>query len=198
MKFCLLASLFLFSNCLFAQAPDPGNSFPKECLDATEYQLAELINTYRAEKHLPAVELSVSLSYVARSHCHDLAETDVYSGKCNLHSWSDHGKWSACCYTPDHKQASCMWNKPRELTSYTGQGFEIAYFTTSSFDSPEEYAKEIFDSWKKSSGHNEVIINKGIWKDVEWKAMGIGIWNGYATVWFGEIIDTAGKPELCK
>ena len=46
--------------------------------------------------------------------------------ECNLHSWSDKGPWSACCYTPDHAQAQCMWDKPSELTNYPGNGYEIS------------------------------------------------------------------------
>ena len=40
-------------------------------------------------------------------------------------------------------------------------------------------------SWKKSKGHNSVIINGNRWNDNEWKAIGIGMHEGYATVWFG-------------
>ena len=39
---------------------------------------------------------------------------------------------------------------------------------------------------KKSKGHNSVIINGNNWKDNSWKAIGIGIYNGFATFWFGE------------
>lgn len=41
-------------------------------------------------------------------------------------------------------------------------------------------------SWKKSKGHNSVIINGNRWNDNEWKAIGIGIYKGFAVVWFGE------------
>ena len=45
-----------------------------------------------------------------------------------------------------------------------------------------EYA---INSWKKSSGHNAVIINSGGWND-KWNAIGIGIYKGFAVVWFGK------------
>ena len=38
------------------------------------------------------------------------------SGQCNTHSWSANARWSACCYTRDHAQARCMWDKPREIS----------------------------------------------------------------------------------
>jgi hypothetical protein len=197
MKFFFLAGLFLISYILHAQETVAGNANGKECLMEAELQLAKAINAYRAEKRLPAIELSASLSHVAQLHCMDLAESDAYSGKCNLHSWSGHGKWTSCCYTPDHKQASCMWDKPRELTSYAGDGFEIAYFSTSIIDSPAAYASEILQAWKGSPGHNDIIVNNDKWDRSIWKAMGIGIRNGYATVWFGKEPDPAGKPDIC-
>lgn len=39
--------------------------------------------------------------------------------------------------------------------------------------------------WKRSPGHHDVIINKGIWKIAEWKAIGLAIRPPYAVVWFG-------------
>ena len=73
-----------------------------------------------------------------------------------------------------------MWDKPRELTSYHGDGFEIAFWC-----SADANANEALESWKSSSGHNEVIINSGIWRDNPWQAIGIGIFGSYAVVWFG-------------
>ena len=170
---------------------------PRECLTETEQHLARLINEYRSKKGLPAVELSASLSYVAKAHSRDLKQNHTHSGRCNLHSWSKKGAWSACCYTPDHKRAECMWNKPRELTSYTGDGYEIAYYNSRPLDDPLEYAEDILKSWQGSPAHHMVIINRGIWRNVKWKAMGIGICNEYVTVWFGKEADPSGIPDLC-
>ncbi|NVO20809.1 MAG: CAP domain-containing protein [Bacteroidetes bacterium] len=192
MKQLLVPILLLLFGPLLAQ--EPG----RNCLTGEEQALGRLINEYRMEKHLPGIKLSASLCFVARTHSKDLSGTDVYKGKCNLHSWSDQGKWTACCYTPDHKDAACMWNKPRELTTYQGDGFEIAYFTTATFDTPEMLAREALKAWKGSPGHNEIIINSGKWADMDWKAMGVGSWNGYVTVWFGKETDPAGEPEICK
>lgn len=170
---------------------------PAVCLSVTEQYLAKMINEYRKSKGLPSIKLSKSLSRVAAIHCEDLNETYTHSGRCNLHSWSDKGKWSSCCYTDDHKKAACMWDKPRELSEYEGDGFEIAYYTSRALDDPEEYANDILVSWMGSPGHNAVIVNKGIWKSVDWNAMGIGIVDGYATVWFGKLADPEGVPDLC-
>lgn len=151
-----------------------------------ETKLYNLIMEYRKEKGLPSIPLSKSLTFVAQTHVKDLQNNKPDQGECNAHSWSSKGKWTSCCYTPDHKNAECMWNKPRELTSYTGNGFEIACGSSdsrySSFVMTAEYALQ---SWKKSQGHNTVIVNMGIWKDYSWNAIGIGIYKGFAVVWFG-------------
>ncbi|MBK6527098.1 MAG: hypothetical protein IPG07_17055 [Crocinitomicaceae bacterium] len=117
-----------------------------------ELKLYQLIMEYREQNSLASIPLSKSLTYVAQQHCLDLYlnKPDLGDG-CNAHSWSDKGAWSACCYTPDHKQAECIWEKPAEMTSYTGYGYEIACGSSdpqySSFVMTAEYALQ---SWKKS------------------------------------------------
>jgi uncharacterized protein YkwD len=49
-------------------------------------------------------------------------------------------------------------------------------------------ANYALESWKESSGHNAVIINQGIWKN-QWNAIGVGVFKGFAVVWFGNEID---------
>ncbi len=144
-----------------------------------EQELYDLIMEYRASKGLPKIALSPSLTMVAQLHSKDLSENRPDQGKCNGHSWSNKGEWTACCYTSDHAQASCMWDKPKELTSYQFPGYEISCVGGSPL-SPEN----ALETWKKSKHHNAVVINKGIW-DTPWKAIGIGMYEGYATVWFG-------------
>jgi uncharacterized protein YkwD len=198
MKIIPLLFFSMISCFLMAQENSHVQDVHKNCLSKGEADLAILINKYRAEYRLSPIPLSASLSEVARIHCQDLATSDAYQGNCNLHSWSDKGKWSSCCYTPDHKHAACMWNKPRELTSYPGDGFEIAYFTTATYEPAGKLAEEILKAWKGSPLHNEIIINQGKWRSENWKAMGVGIWNGYATVWFGREDDPAGEPGSCE
>lgn len=202
MKPCFPArSILLFVILLAAtgvQAQDnPQKLTEAVCLTPTEISLAQQINEYRRQKQLPAVQLSRSLTYVAQAHVRDLVKYYRQSDRCNLHSWSDNGSWKSCCYTSDQHKASCMWNKPRELTNYTGDGFEIAFYSTYTYASPDEFAGNILKGWKESKGHNQVIINGGIWKAVQWKAMGIGVYGEYAVVWFGELPDNAGIPGVC-
>lgn len=151
---------------------------------AEEEKLYQLILNYRKQSGLSAIPLSKSLTVVAQTHVKDLAVNRPDVGKCNMHSWSDKGKWTSCCYTDDHRYASCIWNKPAELTNYKESGYEICAWSSSNI-TPEQ-ALQI---WKESPGHNAMILNLKQWKNADWKAIGIGIYNGYAAVWFGEFPD---------
>lgn len=188
----LLCILILFHGAAFKEK-SPGSSSQEICISAQELKLYNLINDYRKQKKLPRIPLSRSLTLVAKTHSKDLAENDLIKGNCNAHSWSDKGKWTSCCYTPDHKQKECMWNKPQELTTYTSTGYEIAFYSSAGA-SPEQ----ALASWKNSKGHNALIINDTGWKDFQWNAIGIGIHKNFATVWFGADPDAEGEPARCK
>jgi len=151
-----------------------------------EKKLYDLIMDYRKSKRLKQVPLSSKLTQVAQAHVRDLAANFDYDNKnnCNPHSWSDKGSWSPCCYTPDHKYAKCMWDKPKEIGGYNGDGFEIAFFSSSGAT-----AADGLEGWKKSPGHNPLLVNTGMWSKVEWKAIGVGVYQQYAVVWFGEVED---------
>jgi uncharacterized protein YkwD len=159
-----------------------------------EMKLYELMMQYREEKGLPRIPISKSLTFVAKTHVRDMYIHDNYSSfdvSCNLHSWSYNDNWTGCCYTPDHAAATCMWNKPRELTSYTGNGCEIAVagYSKSGYAMKAETA---LNGWKISPGHNNTIINEDKWKDMQWKAVGMGIYKGFAVTWFG------AEPDECE
>lgn len=183
MKPTLLFTLILF----VATAADTRN-YPVQsvCLSAEERKLYNLMMDYRKSKGLGDIPLSAKLTLVAHTHVRDLAENYQFdpAGECNPHSWSTKGKWSACCYTNDHKQAKCMWDKPREIAGYGGAGYEIAYWS-----SQGATAEEGLEGWKQSAAHNPVMINQGIWAKAKWKAIGIGFYKEFGVVWFGELED---------
>lgn len=155
------------------------------CLNPEEQKLYALIMEYRQSKNLQDIPFSSKLTKVAQLHAKDLSENyDRDNKKCNIHSWSKKGNWKPCCYTADHKQASCMWSKPSEIAGYPGNGYEISYYS-----SKGATAQEGLSGWKVSHGHNSVILNEGTWKNVNWKAIGIGIYKEYGVVWFGEVAD---------
>ena len=154
-----------------------------QILNDEESKLYDLIMEYRREKGLPKIQLSHSLTYVAKMHAQDLVINKPDVGNCNMHSWSSNGNWIPCCYTDNHSQAELMWSKPRELTNYTGNGYEISYWSSAGVD-----ASDALSTWKTSSGHNAIITNEGMWNN-KWYAIGIGIYKEYAVVWFGKIYD---------
>lgn len=158
-------------------------------VSVAERTLYEQVMAYRATRGLPAIPLSVSLTRVAQVHAADSeASGPPGNGACNMHSWSGNGAWNGCCYTSDHSNAACMWDKPRELTAYIGDGFEISAWTSGRMT-----ADGALLQWQGSPGHNAVILNEGIW-DQTWRAIGVGIVGSYAHIWFGAVEDPAGSP----
>jgi uncharacterized protein YkwD len=181
---CLIESLSICPS--FAQEKSV-------CLSTDEKRLYDLIMAYRKSKKLKPIPYSSKLTQVAQAHVRDLGSNYDYEtrGDCNPHSWSDKGTWSACCYTADHAKADCMWSKPKEISGYDEAGYEIAYFSSAGAS-----AAEGLEGWKKSPGHNPLLINSGRWSKIEWKAIGVGIYGQYAVVWFGQLEDKS-KIKVC-
>lgn len=164
---------------------DQSSSISQTIIPTTaETELFELINKYRQTKNLPPIPLSPALNKVAKAHARDLMENYTQSKRCNMHSWSNNGEWSDCCYTDNHKKANCMWDKPKEIAGYESPGYEVAYW-----HSAMALPFEALEVWKKSPGHHAVLANLGPFKQASWKAMGVGIYEQYAVVWFGELED---------
>ena len=160
-----------------------------------EAKLYYIINAYRESQGLQKLSFSKSLTIVARTHVSDSNtytpenQRDSRGMQGNLHSWSNHGSWTPVVYTSDHEYAANMWSKPRELTSYTGNGYEI-----SSWNSGNITPEDALDLWKNSSGHNAVMTTQGNWSDL--KTMGVAIDGKYAHVWFGSAADPAGYYDV--
>ena len=160
-----------------------------------EAKLYYIINAYRESQGLQKLSFSKSLTIVARTHVSDSNtytpenQRDSRGMQGNLHSWSNHGSWTPVVYTSDHEYAANMWSKPRELTSYTGNGYEISSWYSGSI-TPED----ALDLWKNSSGHNAVMTTQGNWSDL--KTMGVAIDGKYAHVWFGSAADPAGYYDV--
>jgi len=142
--------------------------------------LAQLINDYRARIKLPRIAISPALSKVAQAHLRDLNKYKPDHGdRCNMHSWSTDGKWSACCYDGSRGAQKCMWAKPHEIAGYRSPGYEIA--ASAAGITPDQALKQ----WQTSPAHHEVMINRGIWTK-PWGALGVAIEGDYAVAWFGE------------
>ncbi|MBL7850006.1 MAG: CAP domain-containing protein [Cyclobacteriaceae bacterium] len=179
---------------LFLLLPVQPVASQEVCLSAEERKLYDLIMGYRKSRKLPTIPYSAKLTKVAQAHVRDLVAHFDYENRaeCNPHSWSDQGNWTPCCYTPDHKQAACMWNKPKEIAGYESEGYEIAFYSSDGAEAEESLA-----GWKSSPGHHPVIVNEGTWKDVEWKSIGLGIFGTYAVVWFG-VLEDKSVLSVCK
>ncbi|MEP2668340.1 MAG: CAP domain-containing protein [Cyclobacteriaceae bacterium] len=189
--FCIICGFFFFTS--FSK---PMPAIEEEvCLSQEEKKLFDLIMDYRKSKKLKPIPYSAKLTKVAQTHVKDLMENYDYASrdKCNPHSWSNKGNWSSCCYTSDHAQASCMWDKPKEIAGYEGNGFEIAYYSSGGAN-----AQEGIEGWKKSPGHNPLLINSGTWSKLEWKGIGIGIYGQYGVVWFSDGELESSKIVTCK
>lgn len=194
--------ILLLAVMLFASGAVQAQYEPAGCLNSSEQRLAQLLNDYRAQNALPAIPVGRNLTDVAQWHTADLAYASFVSGEfgqdpsCNLHSWYGipAAPYTTCCYTADHAQAACMWNKPGEISggSYSPFGFEIAAYGYLN-------VQDALDAWKNSAGHNGVILNNPPWENYTWRAMGIGVdpVNRWYFVWFADTIDPDGEAEAC-
>ncbi|MDY6806780.1 MAG: CAP domain-containing protein [Cyanobacteriota bacterium] len=159
-------------------------------LESEELELLELVNEYRGENGLPPITASKALTTVANRHVRDVAENleITFGDSRNPHSWS----WGPYD-SSDRSTYPNMWEAPQRLnTGYPGIGYENFFLTTAnSVD-----AEVALEAWKNSSGHNNVILNRDIWSDRDWNAIGVGIYEGYAALWFGEETDPTGLPTI--
>lgn len=172
--FGLVATLCLSAN--IARAERVGDEAER---------LIDAVYDLRAANGLTAIPLSPTLERVARAHVADL-ERHSRNGRCNLHSWSPNGAWSPCCYTPDHAQARCMWEKPREIGrgAYLGDGFEIVCWHS------ERMTVDIaMRCWRDSRAHQNVLLNRREWRDIEWRALGVAMSAHYAVLWVGQVAE---------
>ncbi len=153
-------------------------------LDSEEQRLYNLVNQYRAQNGLPAISFSPSLTLVANRHVQDLEK--------NIKTLT-HG-WSNCPYNASNQATyDCMWKAPQRFgTSYPGNGYENAHGGSGGYIAS---ANSALESWKTSSAHNAVILNQGMWQNRPWKALGIGIYKGYAVLWFGAEVDPAASSQ---
>jgi hypothetical protein len=165
---------------------------PDICLTKEEYRLYSMINDYRSKKGLDIIPISKSLCYVAKIHARDLFINHPDTSFCSLNSWSDKGHWTVCCHSRYTPNPSCIVNKPAELTKYPGEGHELSYW-----DSEQLHPDTVFNFWLSIDQAREVLLNQKKWSYFNWKALGVGLYKGYACVWVGEVVDTEPEPTLC-
>lgn len=170
-------------------------------LSEKEKELVKLINDYRISLGKKPLNVSKSLTYVARTHTKDQILHFEYDLKderglpANLHSWSKYGNWTPVMYTDDHEYGQFTRIKPQELTKYNSTGIEIST-GQQNYDQVHQMTPIVaFTNWKNSPGHNHDIIKDNVLYDVYHaeRIMGISIHDGFANVWFGnDPTDPAG------
>ena len=84
-----------------------------------------------------------------------------------------------------------MWRKPAELAKWSANGFEIAIGQPGVSQGLKLDSNRSIEIWKRSSAHNDVILNRGTWANQTWRAMGAGIIDSHAAVWFAAQTDPA-------
>lgn len=146
--------------------------------------LYNMINDMRRQNKLSIIPLSEALSIVAHVHLNDLIVNKPQDNGCSVQAWSKSDKWTSCCNTKDAAGIKCMTSKPKEITGYKGNGYELAYWG-------EEKATPADASslWQQANASADMILSRGKWKGFQWKAIGVGIKDGYALLWLGDKID---------
>ena len=78
---------------------------------------------------------------------------------------------------------------PRE-TNGVPHGFEISIGPVGRKDGFSDYndanEEESINGWMMSPDHRAVLLNEGMWKDVEWNKIGAAKYGPFANVWFSE------------
>lgn len=185
--------LFFCQNIGFSQTSQDKKIPDTYCLNEEELKLFNMINQQRQQKGLPKLELSKSLSYVAYLHVRDLYINRPDSVKgCNMHSWSNKGQWTAFCFPKEQSKKRSVWDKPKELTSYPTSAYEIVYYSADK-TGPDE----IIELWKGVAPSAALLFNTGKYMKNNWRAVGVAIYKGYASLWLGEGKDPETKISLC-
>jgi hypothetical protein len=189
--FITLAAICLLGGVGLQLAAQPHN-VDNFCISPAEEKLTQLINAFRRQNRLAEIQLSASLSFVAKTHVADLQLHRPDTSICNTSSWSNKGLWTPCCYQPYVPKNECMWDKPKELTPYTFRGYELSYY--------EEGIIQVDSLWKLWRTTPEVVdllLARGIHSDKTWAAFGVGISDNYASLWLGQRADPKGRPRIC-
>ncbi len=188
--YVIFVFIFAIPHSVFSQtaAPFVGNF----CISQDEMILYNMLNDLRRQNNLASIPLSKSLCVVARIHIDDLITSRPQEKGCSLNSWSTNGKWTPCCSGKDPIGMKCMNAKPREITGYTGLGYELVYW-----EEKNVTPGDAVDLWQQTNVSGDMILNREKWQSKKWKAMGVGLKNGYAIVWLGDKTDILSTIKVC-
>jgi len=187
-EFQLLFLLTLLTCSVIASnltTKNSGNDTVKNVITQDETILFNMINDMRRQNKLPSIPLSLDLCKVAQTHIADLIKWKPQEKGCSLHSWSGSGKWTSCCNTKEVFGIQCMKAKPREITGYPGDGYELIYW-----GEDNAIPAEAAELWKQVEASSDMILSRAKWSSYQWKALGVGVKAGYAVLWLGDAIST--------
>ncbi len=186
--------ILFFLSVVGSLSAQTDKTIPSEfCISAEDNKLYESINLFLIENGQKELSLSKSLSYVANLHITDLLQNHPDTSICNLSSWSDKGEWTACCYNKYVPNQDCMWDKPKELTNFKYRGYELALFFEEDFTSDT-----VMQLLLSSNAVIDMLLTKGDYSKKKWVCMGLAINKEYASIWFAQRADNAGKPDICE
>ncbi|MEA3505401.1 MAG: SPOR domain-containing protein [Bacteroidota bacterium] len=160
------------------------------CISEEEEELLELVNDFRKKNDKEKIEPSVVMCYVADVHTKDLYLNYKNSLNCNLYYWSDKGRWSKCC---NDNSFSCMYDKPFELTGYRSKGYELISYYSDGIS-----IESVVKNWKENRAASNFLLQEGKYSNKNWMVIGVSIFEGYISVWMGELSDKKGSPKVCK
>jgi hypothetical protein len=156
--------------------------------------LYNMINDMRRQNKLSILPKSEALTIVAHVHLDDLILNQPQDKGCSVQAWSKSEKWTSCCNTKDAAGIKCMTSKPKEITGYPGNGYELAYWSED-----QATPTDAITLWQQANASADMILSRGKWKGFNWKAIGVGIKDGYAVLWLGDKTDkTAANQTVIK
>jgi len=188
----LFISLFLLFFSLNENISAQSKIPKKFCISPQEKLLFDQLNQLIKDYGKAKLELSASLSYVAKVHVSDLLNYHPDTSFCNMSSWSDKGDWTPCCHNPYIPQQDCMWDKPKELTQYPYRGYELVSYFEEEFN-----VDSVMNLWSSSKQVLDMVLMNGNFDKKRWVCMGVGMNENYVSVWFGQRGDNQKKPGVC-
>lgn len=183
--------LLILSLTAFAQNSPNVKENSAYRLSEQEQILFNLINDLRQQNKLSVLPISEKLCIVGYTHVNDLITNYKPDEGCSLHSWSDKGNWAPCCHSKDPTGIACMKTKPKEITGYTGLGFELIYW-----GNEDANALDAYNLWRENKASLEMILCTGKWKSFNWKTVGVSISSNYAILWFGDQIEKSAQTPV--
>ncbi len=183
--FFLLIVLVLPAFSVSYSAENTSNDSVVRGVSQEETILFNMINDMRRQNKLSSFPLSNDLCIVARTHIADIIKYKPQERGCSLHSWSGNGKWTSCCNTKELFGIQCMKAKPREITGYPGEGYELIYW-----GEDNATPAEAVELWKQVEASSDMILSRAKWSAYQWKAIGVGMQDGYAILWLGDAEDS--------